>query len=66
MPNTMPRDSYKEGPNEGGEDVLKSMEPLEAKNPIVMSMEELQAKWIDICIEQSRPQDMDAVSLLNV
>ena len=66
MPNTMPRDSYKEGPNEGGEDVLKSMEPLEAKNPIVMSMEELQAKWIDICIEQSRPQDMDAFSLLNV
>ena len=66
MPNTMPRDSYKEGPSEGGEDMLKSMEPLEAKNPIVMTMEELQAKWIDICIEQSRPQDMDSFSLLNV
>ena len=66
MPYIMPHDSYKEGPPDGGEDMQKSMEPLEGKNPIVMTMEELQAKWIDICIEQSRPQDMDSFSLLNV
>ena len=65
MPYAMPRDSYKEGPPDG-DDMQKFMEPLEGKNPIVMTMEELQAKWIDICIEQSRPQDMDSFSLLNV
>lgn len=66
MPHSLPRDGYKEGPPDSGEDTQKSLEPLEGKNPIVMTMEELQAKWIDICIEQSRPQDMDAFSLLNV
>jgi hypothetical protein len=66
MPHALPRDSFKEGPPDSGEDMQKSMEPLEGKDPIVMTMEELQAKWIDICIEQSRPQDMDAFSLLNV
>ena len=65
LPSSMPRDSYKEGPTES-EDQQRAMEPLEGKNPITMTMEELQAKWIDICIEQSRPQDMDAFSLLNV
>lgn len=66
MPHALPRDSYKEGPPDSGEEMQKSLEPLEGKDPIVMTMEELQAKWIDICIEQSRPQDMDAFSLLNV
>lgn len=66
MPHALPRDSFKEGSPDSGEDMQKSMEPLEGKDPIVMTMEELQAKWIDICIEQSRPQDMDAFSLLNV
>jgi hypothetical protein len=46
--------------------MVKTLEPLEGKNPTVMTMEELQAKWIDMCIEQSRPQDMDAFSLLNM
>jgi len=65
IPQVMPRDSYKEGPDPS-EDMVKTLEPLEGKNPIEMTMEELQAKWIDMCIEQSRPQDMDNFSLLNM
>ena len=44
----------------------KSFAPLEGKTSVVLTVEELKSKWIDICIEQSRPEDMDSFSIASV
>ena len=62
----MPRDSF-EGPSSDDVSGMKSLELLDASSPsVVLTVEELKAKWIDICIEQSRPEDMDAFSIARV
>jgi len=63
----LPRDGFKEGSletNEEGGDAAR-FATLDSKNApcITVTSEELQAKWIDACIEQSRPKDMDLFSL---
>lgn len=64
--NLLPRDGYKEGTPE--EEVGSRLVLLDTTTaPIVkITVEELQAKWIDICIEQSRPKDMDHFCLKSV
>jgi hypothetical protein len=31
------------------------------ENPLIITIEELQVKWIDLCIEKSRPQDIGII-----
>ena len=30
-------------------------------SPLIITIEELQVKWIDLCIEKSRPQDIGII-----
>jgi len=62
--NVLPRDGYKEGSMQE-EPLTPRLLLLDEENAptVSVAVEELQAKWIDRCIEQSRPKDMDLFSL---
>ena len=66
---TLPKDGYKDG-SLGREDEEENtrLALLDSRNApcVSITVEELQAKWIDICIEQSRPKDMDMFCLRSV
>lgn len=63
--NLLPRDGYKEDSQDDSSKLIL-LDGTKSAPTVTVTVEELQPKWIDICIEQKRPNDVDLFCLRSV